>query len=92
MLKDHEHWNAGRQGTIDPESAPAASYTADRQDRWFLCEDCGHDHPESTLCCGDYDADGSIIDGHCVTCCKPNHRGRISDGKSVAGGTFQRGE
>jgi len=60
-------------------------------DRWFLCVDCGYEMPESDLCCGDYDADG-VVDGHCIACCAHHHKGQIWDDKSVAGGTFQRGE
>lgn len=62
--------------------------------RWFECTDCGYELPESELCCGDYDDDGSIQYGSCKACCSAamNHAGRIYDGKSVAGGTFERCE
>lgn len=55
--------------------------------RYFICEECGYELPESSVCCCD-DRDGSILNGYCKSCCGPHSK--IWDGKSVAGGTFER--
>jgi hypothetical protein len=61
----------------------------------FSCCVCQSPFTEENPCCCDYahNLDGSHVDGICKRCHADAHLpGRIYDGKSVAGGTFQRCE
>ncbi len=64
-----------------------------------VCINCEIEFTEENPCCCDdrthFDSNNNIthVDGVCVECCVPNHKGRnIYDGMSAAGGTFERGE
>jgi len=56
------------------------------------CVQCSSEFTEDNPCCCDFGLfeDGSHTDGRCKTCCGPHSN--IWDGKTVAGGTFERCE
>ena len=72
---------------IDPNGKPQTR-EADK-----ACIKCGRNWADVRCCCSLADnPDGSHAEGLCVDCCTPHNASPIWDGKSVAGGTYERCE